>query len=392
MKEKFFSFFKNYIKAFIPAKNYLKQENTGVSQVVNKKLAEVNCRRIVAVSPVLLVLYVVNIILLLLRRNPGYFMASVFFTVILAIFTLVMDAAICWIMYFNKIDNSKEIWKFKIFYRVFCPVWYVGMAIISFIQIENGYMGVFLIITCLIANLLPLYNLKEFLANLILGILVIIGLVWSKSDEGLLVSTRMEIACFVAMQVIGYLAQRMQLMLWMSREYLYMEAFVDPLTELLNRRGGNAVLADEMRALKPDDEVGVIMFDIDYFKKFNDTFGHEAGDGCLKMVGQTIRETLQHRTKLLIRHGGEEFAAIIFDTDENELKELAEKLRCAVYEKRLEAPVKDVADYVTVSIGTSMKKMDNENIHYEELLREADEALYEAKRAGRNRVAYADKA
>lgn len=390
MKEKLFSFIKSYIKAFMPAKNYLKQENTGVSQVVNKKLAEVNCRRIVAVSPVLLVLYVVNIILLLLRRNPGYFMASVFFTVILAIFTLVMDAAICWIMYFNKIDNSKEIWKFKIFYRVFCPVWYVGMAIISFIQIENGYMGVFLIITCLIANLLPLYNLKEFLANLILGILVIIGLVWSKSDEGLLVSTRMEIACFVAMQVIGYLAQRMQLMLWMSREYLYMEAFVDPLTELLNRRGGNAVLADEMRALKPDDEVGVIMFDIDYFKKFNDTFGHEAGDGCLKMVGQTIRETLQHRTKLLIRHGGEEFAAIIFDTDENELKELAEKLRCAVYEKRLEAPVKDVADYVTVSIGTSMKKMDNENIHYEDLLREADEALYEAKRAGRNRVAYAD--
>ena len=392
MKEKLFSFIKSYIKAFMPAKNYLKQENTGVSQVVNKKLAEVNCRRIVAVSPVLLVLYVVNIILLLLRRNPEYFMASVFLSITLAVFTLVMDAAICWIMYFNKIDNSKEIWKFKIFYRVFCPVWYVGMAIISFIQIENGYMGVFLIITCLIANLLPLYNLKEFLANLILGILVIIGLVWSKSDEGLLVSTRMEIACFVAMQVIGYLAQRMQLMLWMSREYLYMEAFVDPLTELLNRRGGNAVLADEMRALKPDDEVGVIMFDIDYFKKFNDTFGHEAGDGCLKMVGQTIRETLQHRTKLLIRHGGEEFAAIIFDTDENELKELAEKLRCAVYEKRLEAPVKDVADYVTVSIGTSMKKMDNENIHYEELLREADEALYEAKRAGRNRVAYADKA
>ena len=390
MKEKLFSFIKSYIKAFMPAKNYLKQENTGVSEAVNKKLAEVNCRRIVAVSPVLLVLYVVNIILLLLRRNPEYFMASVFLSITLAVFTLVMDAAICWIMYFNKIDNSKEIWKFKIFYRIFCPVWYVGMSIISFIQIENRYMGVILIITCLIANLLPLYNLREFLANLLLGIMVIIGLVWSKSNEGLLVSTRMEIACFVAMQVIGYLAQRMQLMLWMSREYLYMEAFVDPLTELLNRRGGNAVLADEMRALKTDDEVGVIMFDIDYFKKFNDTFGHEAGDGCLKMVGQTIRETLQHRTKLLIRHGGEEFAAIIFDTDENELKELAEKLRCAVYEKRLEAPVKDVADYVTVSIGTSMKKMDNENIHYEDLLREADEALYEAKRAGRNCVAYAD--
>ena len=389
MKEKLFSFLKNYKKAFIPTKNYLSQESVGVSEAVNKKLAEVNCRRIVAISPLLMVLYVVNIILLVLRKNPECLMASVLLTVALAVFTIAMDIAICWIMYFNKIDNSKEIWKFKIFYRIFCPVWFIGMAIISYIQMKNRYMGILLIITCLIANLLPLYNLKEFLVNLVLGIGVIIGLVWSKSDEGLLVSTRMEIACFVAMQVIGYLAQRMQLMLWMSREYLYMEAFVDPLTELLNRRGGNAVLAEEIRKLKMDSEIGVIMFDIDYFKKYNDTFGHAAGDGCLKMVGQTIRETLQHRTRLLIRHGGEEFAAIIFDTNETELKELAEKLRCAVYEKRLEAPVKDVAEYVTVSIGTSMKKLNSENTQYEDLLKEADEALYEAKRAGRNRVAYA---
>ena len=389
MKEKLFSFLKNYKKAFIPTKNYLSQESVGVSEAVNKKLAEVNCRRIVAISPLLMVLYVVNIILLVLRKNPECLMASVLLTVALAVFTIAMDIAICWIMYFNKIDNSKEIWKFKIFYRIFCPVWFIGMAIISYIQMKNRYMGILLIITCLIANLLPLYNLKEFLVNLVFGIGVIIGLVWSKSDEGLLVSTRMEIACFVAMQVIGYLAQRMQLMLWMSREYLYMEAFVDPLTELLNRRGGNAVLAEEIRKLKMDSEIGVIMFDIDYFKKYNDTFGHAAGDGCLKMVGQTIRETLQHRTRLLIRHGGEEFAAIIFDTNETELKELAEKLRCAVYEKRLEAPVKDVAEYVTVSIGTSMKKLNSENTQYEDLLKEADEALYEAKRAGRNRVAYA---
>ncbi|MGN1187362.1 MAG: diguanylate cyclase [Lachnospiraceae bacterium] len=389
MKEHLFSFLKNYKKAFIPARNYLTQESTGVSEAVNKKLAEVNCRRIVAISPLLMVLYVVNIILLVLRKNHEYFMASVLLTGALAVFTIAMDIAICWIMYFNKIDNSKEIWKFKIFYRIFCPVWFIGMAIISYIQMENRYMGILLIITCLIANLLPLYNLKEFLVNLVIGIGVIFGLVWSKSDEGLLVSTRMEIACFVAMQVIGYIAQRMQLMLWMSREYLYMEAFVDPLTELLNRRGGNAVLAEEVRKLKTDSEIGIIMFDIDYFKKYNDTFGHAAGDGCLKMVGQTIRETLQHRTRLLIRHGGEEFAAIIFDTNETELKELAEKLRCAVYEKRLEAPVKDVAEYVTVSIGTSMKKLNSENTQYEDLLKEADEALYEAKRAGRNRVAYA---
>lgn len=223
-----------------------------------------------------------------------------------------------------------------------------------------------------------------------LGIIsVIISLlVLGDASDGLLVSTKMEMCCFTAMQVLGYLTQRMQLMLWMSREYLYMEAFVDPLTELLNRRGGNVVLADQVRDAQPGAEVGVIMFDIDYFKKYNDTFGHEAGDGCLRMVGQTIRETLQERTKLLIRHGGEEFAVFLFDTNEEELKEWAEKLRMAVYGKQLEAPVKDVADYVTVSVGTSIKQVTSETLRYEDLLIEADAALYEAKRAGRNRVAF----
>ena len=265
------------------------------------------------------------------------------------------------------------------------------MAALSCIQIDNGYMGFLLIITCLLSNLLPLHSLKEFLVNLFFTLLVIMLIALRDLSDGLLTSTKMEMACFIAMQLIGYVAQRMQLMLWMAREYLYMEAFVDPLTELLNRRGGNAVLAEKIRTLPPEAEVGIIMFDIDYFKKYNDTFGHEAGDCCLKVVGETIRETLQQRTTLMIRHGGEEFAAILFDVNETELQEWAEKLRMAVYEKRLEAPVKDVADYVTVSIGTSMKKLTFENPRYENLLIEADEALYEAKRAGRNRVAFAGK-
>lgn len=332
MKEKIFCFLRNYKKAFIPAKNLMKKEIEEVSDVVNKKLAETNCRRIIAISPVIFLLYVLNVIFMLMHKDTEYFMGSMVITGILAAFTLFTDSAICWLIFFDKIDNDKEMWKFRVVYRIFWPIWFVCMVLLSFIQ--------------------------------------------------------MEIACFTVMQVLGYLIQRMQLMLWMSREYLYIEAFVDPLTELLNRRGGNAVLAEEMQKISPESEVGIIMFDIDYFKKYNDTFGHDAGDGCLRMVGQTIRETLHNRTKLLIRHGGEEFAAIIFNTDKNELKQWAEKLRAAVYAKKLEAPVKDVSDYVTVSIGTSIKRIMCKNMRYEELLIEADEALYQAKRAGRNQVAF----
>lgn len=388
MKEKIFCFLRNYKKAFIPAKNLMSKEIAGVSDAVNKKLAEINCRRIIAISPVIFLLYAVNVMLMIMHKDTEYFMSSMIITGILVVFTLFTDGVICWLMFFDKIDNDKEMWKFRIVYRIFWQIWFVCMAVLSCIQMENGYMGIFLIVTCLILNLLPLHNLKEFIVNLVLSMFVISLILFNTMGEGVTLSKKMEIACFIVMQVLGYLTQRMQLMLWMSREYLYMEAFIDPLTELLNRRGGNAVLAEEIQKISPESEVGIIMFDIDYFKKYNDTFGHEAGDGCLRMVGQTIRETLHKRTKLLIRHGGEEFAAIIFNTDKTELKEWAEKLRAAVYAKKLEAPVKDVADYVTVSIGTSIKKVMCKNMRYEELLLEADEALYQAKRAGRNRVAF----
>ena len=391
MKEKVMRFLKNYKKAFIPSKNYLGQESIQVSEVVTKKIAETNCRRVVAISPLLLIMYGINIVLLMVHNHAEYLVTSMIISGILLAFTVLIDAIICWIMFFNKIDNAKEVWKFKIIYRVFWPIWFVGTAIVSSIQMENGYVGISLMLTCVIANLLPLYNLKEFVVNLIFGILVIALVLWNDLSDGVLVSAKMEIICFIAMQVIGFIAQRMQLMLWMSREYLYLEAFVDPLTELLNRRGGNAVLLDEIQALPTEEEVGIIMFDVDYFKRYNDTFGHDAGDECLRMVGQTIREILKQQTKILIRHGGEEFVAILMGASEVELGEWAEKLRKAVYEKHLEAPVKDVADYVTISVGTAMAKIMRDNIRYEELLGDADQALYEAKKGGRNCVAFVGK-
>ena len=391
MKEKVMRFLKNYKKAFIPSKNYLGQESIQVSEVVTKKIAETNCRRVVAISPLLLIMYGINIVLLMVHNHAEYLVTSMIISGILLAFTVLIDAIICWIMFFNKIDNAKEVWKFKIIYRVFWPIWFVGTAIVSSIQMENGYVGISLILTCVIANLLPLYNLKEFVVNLIFGILVIALVLWNDLSDGVLVSAKMEIICFIAMQVIGFIAQRMQLMLWMSREYLYLEAFVDPLTELLNRRGGNAVLLDEIQALPTEEEVGIIMFDVDYFKRYNDTFGHDAGDECLRMVGQTIREILKQQTKILIRHGGEEFVAILMGASEVELGEWAEKLRKAVYEKHLEAPVKDVADYVNISVGTAMAKIMRDNIRYEELLGDADQALYEAKKGGRNCVAFVGK-
>lgn len=390
MKEKIVQFLKNYQKAFIPEKEYLHQDNSDVCEVVNKRIAETNCRRIIAISPILFVCYAANAILMTAHKNAEYVAGSMIITAALTVYTLFVDILIYWIMVLNKVDNTKEIWKFKLIYRVFWPVWFVAMVIISCIQIDSGYIGIGLIITCLISSLLPLYNIGEFSANLILTTVVIVCMaLHDRNDNVMYVSTKMEVLNFIAMQVIGFVAQRMQLMLWMSREYLYMEAFVDPLTQLLNRRGGNAVLEKEKTEFSKETEVGIIMFDIDYFKKYNDTFGHGEGDICLRTVGDVIRENMKERTRLMIRHGGEEFVTILFHTSEEELMECAEKLRKAVYEKHLKAPTTEVAEYVTVSIGVAIEKLPCENLRYENLLSAADEALYKAKQSGKNRVVFA---
>lgn len=392
MKEKIGKILKNYKKAFVPEKDYLHQNNSDVSAVVNKRIAETNCRRILSISPILFVLYIVNIILLTIHNKAQYLPLSITITVALIVYTLFFDILVYWIMFLNQIDNSEEIWKFKLIHRVFWPIWFVAMVIVSCIQIDNGYIGVTLVLTFIIYSLLPLYNLAEFSANLVFTIAVMIIMVlYDHNQEIAYVSTKMEILNFVAMQIIGFVAQRMQLMLWMSREYLYMEAFVDPLTQLLNRRGGDAVFQKERQAYANETEIGIIMFDIDYFKRYNDTFGHGEGDICLRTVGDAIRENMKERTKLMIRHGGEEFVTILFQTNEKELLQCAEKLRKAVFEKHMKAPTDEVAEYVTISIGAAMEKIQDEDFRYEKLLSAADEALYKAKQSGKNCVVYAER-
>ena len=390
MKEKIGKILKNYKKAFVPEKDYLHQNNSDVSAVVNKRVAETNCRRILSISPILFVLYIVNIILLTIHNKAQYLPLSITITVALIVYTLFFDILVYWIMFLNQIDNSEEIWKFKLIHRVFWPIWFVAMVIVSCIQIDNGYIGVTLVFTFIIYSLLPLYNLAEFSANLVFTIAVMIIMVlYDHNQEIAYVSTKMEILNFVAMQIIGFVAQRMQLMLWMSREYLYMEAFVDPLTQLLNRRGGDAVFQKERQTYANETEIGIIMFDIDYFKRYNDTFGHGEGDICLRTVGDAIRENMKERTKLMIRHGGEEFVTILFQTNEKELLQCAEKLRKAVFEKHMKAPTDEVAKYVTISIGAAIERIPGEDFRYEKLLSAADEALYKAKQSGKNCVVYA---
>lgn len=163
-------------------------------------------------------------------------------------------------------------------------------------------------------------------------------------------------------------------------------ATTDGLTGLLNRRSLDQVLDAELgRTGRDRQPLSVLMIDVDRFKAYNDRYGHQAGDACLKLVANCLREAALRPGDSLARYGGEEFVAILPNTDEDGAFVLAERLRCGLRELALphEGSEKGI---VTVSIGIASYAATVLHRHADQLLRRADEALYDAKAAGRDRV------
>lgn len=163
------------------------------------------------------------------------------------------------------------------------------------------------------------------------------------------------------------------------------EARTDLLTGLPNRRsffeGAQHFIERAKRNTAPN--VYLLMIDVDHFKKVNDTFSHACGDSVLREVGKTLSLSLR-KTDLLSRLGGEEFAVIMENVSEDAAKAMTERLLLAV--ENTDVLFENQFVNVTISVGMATW---NSTQNLDQLLQEADHALYQAKREGRNRVAYA---
>ncbi len=163
-------------------------------------------------------------------------------------------------------------------------------------------------------------------------------------------------------------------------------AYIDKLTKIANRRQFDYSLAQEWhRHLREKKPLAMILIDIDYFKRYNDHYGHQAGDKCLTKVAQAIAEVPHRATDLVARYGGEEFALILPDTDEDGAVRIAESIKQVVAEKEIPHAKSEVNDHVTLSMGVS-SFIPDETIDMQSVISRADEALYMAKEKGRNQV------
>ncbi len=174
-----------------------------------------------------------------------------------------------------------------------------------------------------------------------------------------------------------------------AAERAWHAAGIDELTQLPNRRQLLQYL-DRMwrQMIRQGQPLSLLMCDVDFFKPFNDLYGHQAGDICLRQVAEGIANAVQRPIDLASRYGGEEFVVVLPNTDRKGALKVAEAIRSQIADLRIPHGASLIADYVTISIGLATTVPHRGAIPMN-LLQLADEALFEAKRQGRNRVEFA---
>ncbi len=163
-------------------------------------------------------------------------------------------------------------------------------------------------------------------------------------------------------------------------------ASTDSLTQIANRKRFDEYFAAQWNLMQRlDREISVILCDIDFFKQYNDTYGHQAGDRCLKVVAAAIAKQVHRPSDVVARYGGEEFALILPNTPSKDAANIALNICKRIETLEMEHKGSETSDYLTLSVGVAGALPDASK-SYEELIRLADNALYEAKSKGKNRV------
>jgi diguanylate cyclase (GGDEF)-like protein len=179
---------------------------------------------------------------------------------------------------------------------------------------------------------------------------------------------------------------RQQKFLENASENLAQMSITDPMTTLYNRRYFDLVIEREVSRAKRDKKsINFAMLDIDHFKLYNDTYGHQMGDDVLIKVAHILKDELKRASDFVFRLGGEEFGVIMSDLSQDEAYKQLQKLCLKINDAKIEHSNNSASPYVSISIG--LKNIDEDSeLDIKTFIEEADQALYKAKESGRNKV------
>ncbi len=250
--------------------------------------------------------------------------------------------------------------------------------------------GVPYVATVLIGIWLPIWWHTVGLAILV-SILTGLGFLFSEPGSVLwIVLTNRALALFViwTTTILLLFNKKAEKQLIHLNKELEQFSFQDGLTELANRRMFDLTLDREWgRSQRDQLPLSLIMLDIDFFKQYNDHYGHQQGDECLKQIAQALNGVSKRSMDLIARYGGEEFVVLLPNTNNKQAIQLAEQCCSVVVEKQLPHNLSPISDVVTISVGvcTVISSVDTEP---STLVTSTDRLLYQAKNNGRNQVEY----
>lgn len=183
--------------------------------------------------------------------------------------------------------------------------------------------------------------------------------------------------------------KQIELALQAANEKLEILANLDGLTQVANRRRWDVCLEQEWRrCAREQQSLSLLLCDVDYFKRYNDAYGHQAGDDCLRQIAGAIAQAAKRPADLVARYGGEEFAVLLPNTTADGAAQIAALIQAAVHDLAIAHCQSDISDRVTLSIGLATL-IPHPDGSPETLLTEADGALYQAKQQGRNQTVQA---
>ncbi|MCR5354389.1 MAG: GGDEF domain-containing protein [Lachnospiraceae bacterium] len=385
MKEMFKSIYTkviNYILesfGFPGINDYIQLNSSEVRKNLQKKMYYLNCRRILSIMPLMLIINIFTIVYYdTTNQHPEITWLLNIYVGFLVIFALFLAS----LMYKYR-DLKYKPFVCRVIYLFFWIIYMSFLRSCATYFNESHLTGVWSVCMASFLALVPLVNNIETIGEIIL----VAAFVFVSDTHG--TSTADHV--ILALIIIIAITQKLNYLIIIMRDYIKEYAFYDPLTHLLNRRGASSQFEDCLHKYKtryPEAnqiQYGIIMLDIDFFKKYNDTFGHDEGDRCLEKVATAIKHAVVGRTELTIRHGGEEFVVILIGASEKESVIYAEKIRQSVINLELPAPDTSISEYVTVSIGIDVVDCVPDH-DYSTVLAGADKALYHSKENGRNQI------
>lgn len=373
--------FNSYKITFINTFKWKSNLNSDEIDYIENKKVDLNLHKIVLYSILVFFFQICNLIIdSLIKTHPGYQSQYLTAVIFLAVICIIYFVITLYFLLYNKFNIIMK----KLLYKSFWFIISSGILIFCILDLlETGSLNNFIILLVATA-IIAVLDIKEISFILLFDLIVqVTAIIVLKKEVYLILHSTILV---IASTVLGQMLFSAFLSSNIAQKRLQQFAETDALTGLPNRRGLEEwIIKNKAACIKENCRISIGFIDIDYFKSYNDKFGHVYGDECIKTIANCLNMFFNGKTSIVCRYGGDEFVVVLKNITDDDALELFTNTKTLLENEKVLTTHNVVTQCTTVSIGVAFEKFD-EHSNFCDILHRADKALYKAKNRGRNIV------